>query len=230
VKAAVVVFPGSNCDSDCWNVLNNVVKTKVEYVWHKENNLPDTDLVVLPGGFSYGDYLRTGAIARFSPVMHAVQEHAKAGKPVLGICNGFQILLETGLLPGAMLRNRSLRFACKFVYLKTANNQSLFTNRLKKDEILNIPIAHGEGNYFCDEQTLETLESKNRIVFRYASETGELGDQFNPNGSLSHIAGILNERGNVLGMMPHPERASENILGSADGKKIWESILNGLKV
>jgi phosphoribosylformylglycinamidine synthase len=229
MKAAVVVFPGSNCDSDCWHVLNDVIKTQVQYVWHKETSLPDTDLVVLPGGFSYGDYLRTGAIARFSPVMRAVQEHAKAGKPVLGICNGFQILLETGLLPGAMLRNRSLRFVSKFVYLKTTNNKSIFTNRLKKDEILNIPIAHGEGNYFCDEQTLETLESKNRIVFRYTSETGELGDRFNPNGSLSHIAGILNEQGNVLGMMPHPERASEDILGSDDGKKIWESILSEFK-
>jgi len=228
VKAAVIVFPGSNCDSDCWHVLNDVIKTKVEYVWHKENSLPNTDLVVLPGGFSYGDYLRTGAIARFSPVMRAVQEHAKAGKPVLGICNGFQILLETGLLPGAMLRNRSLRFVCKFVHLKTENNKSIFTNRLKKDELLKVPIAHGEGNYFCDEQTLETLESKNRIVFRYASETGELGDRFNPNGSLSHIAGILNEKGNIFGMMPHPERASEDILGSRDGRKIWESILNGL--
>ena len=229
MKAAVVVFPGSNCDSDCWHVLNDVLKTKVEYVWHKENNLPDTDLVVLPGGFSYGDYLRTGAIARFSPVMRAVSEHAESGKLVLGICNGFQILLETGLLPGAMLRNRSLRFVCKFVYLKTANNKSVFTNHLKKDELLNIPIAHGEGNYFCDEQTLGELESKNRIAFRYASELGELGDSFNPNGSLSHIAGILNERGNVLGMMPHPERASEDILGSSGGKKIWESILAGIQ-
>lgn len=228
MKASVIVFPGSNCDNDCWHVLNDVIKTKVEYVWYKESSLPNTDLVVLPGGFSYGDYLRTGAIARFSPVMRAVVDHAKAGKPIIGICNGFQILLEAGLLPGAMLRNRSLRFVCKFVYLKTTNNHSLFTNRLRKDEILNIPIAHGEGNYFCDEKTLEELESKSRIVFRYASEHGELGDEFNPNGSLSHIAGILNKRGNVLGMMPHPERASENILGSDDGKKIWESILNGL--
>ncbi|MBI4358667.1 MAG: phosphoribosylformylglycinamidine synthase subunit PurQ [Candidatus Omnitrophica bacterium] len=229
MKCAVVVFPGSNCDSDCWHVLNDVVKTKVEYVWHKGTSLPNVDLVVLPGGFSYGDYLRTGAIARFSPIMNAVVKHAKSGKLVIGICNGFQILLEVGLLPGAMLRNRSIRFVCKHVYLKTENNKTAFTNRLSQNEILRIPIAHGEGNYFCDEKTLEELECKKRIVFRYASETGELKDEFNPNGSLSHIAGIMNEEGNVLGMMPHPERASETILSSDDGRKIWESILNGLK-
>lgn len=230
MRAGVIVFPGSNCDSDCWHVLNDVMKTKVEFVWHKDTNLPNIDLVVLPGGFSYGDYLRTGAIARFSPVMKAVVAHANAGKPIIGICNGFQILLECGLLPGAMLRNRSLRFVCKHVYLRTENNDTLFTNRLKKGEILTVPIAHGEGNYFCDEQTLEELESKNRIVFRYCSEDGKLGDEFNPNGSLSHIAGIINEKGNVLGMMPHPERASEDILGSDDGRKIWESVLNGVAV
>ena len=226
MKAAVVVFPGSNCDSDCWHVLNDVMKTKVQYVWHKETSLPDVDLVVLPGGFSYGDYLRTGAIARFSPIMNAVLKHAEAGKPVVGICNGFQILLEVGLLPGAMLRNRSLRFVCKHVYLKTENNKTAFTNRLAKNEVLQIPIAHGEGNYFCDERTFEELEAKNRIVFRYASEDGKLSDEFNPNGSLGHIAGIVNEKGNVLGMMPHPERASEAILSSDDGRKIWESILS----
>ena len=229
MKSAVVVFPGSNCDSDCWHVLNDVMKTKVQYVWHKETNLPDIDLVVLPGGFSYGDYLRTGAIARFSPIMNAVLKHAKSGKPVIGICNGFQILLEVGLLPGAMLRNRSLKFVCKHVYLKTENNKTVFTNRLVKNEVLQIPIAHGEGNYFCDEKTFEELEAKNQIVFRYASENGELGDQFNPNGSLGHIAGIVNKEGNVLGMMPHPERASEEILSSDDGRKIWESILNSVK-
>lgn len=229
MKAAVVVFPGSNCDSDCWHVLNDVMKTKVEYVWHKESSLPDVDLMILPGGFSYGDYLRTGAIARFSPVMNAVQNHANSGKPVIGICNGFQILLEVGLLPGAMLRNRSLRFVCRHVYLRTENNKTKFTNRLTQNEVLQIPIAHGEGNYFCDEQTLEELEAKNRIVFRYASEDGNLADEFNPNGSIGHIAGILNEQGNVLGMMPHPERSSEAVLGSDDGRKIWESILNGMQ-
>lgn len=225
MKTAVIVFPGSNCDSDCWHVLRDVIKTEVEYVWHKETSLPQVDLVVLPGGFSYGDYLRTGAIARFSPVMRAVQKHAEASKPVIGICNGFQVLLEAGLLPGAMLRNRSLRFVCKFVSLRTENPKTIFTNRLKKGEVLSIPIAHGEGNYFCDEKTLEELEGENRILFRYSSEDGKIGDEFNPNGSLSHIAGIMNKQGNVLGMMPHPERASESILGSADGRKIWESIL-----
>ena len=167
MKAGVVVFPGSNCDSDCWHVLNDVMKTQVQYVWHKESGLPSVDLVVLPGGFSYGDYLRTGAIARFSPVMKAVVEHAKSGRLMLGICNGFQILLESGLLPGAMLRNRSLRFVCKHIYLKTENNKSVFTNRFSRGEVLRIPIAHGEGNYFCDEQKLEELESQNRIPFRY---------------------------------------------------------------
>lgn len=229
MKAAVIVFPGSNCDSDCWHVLNDVMKVETQYVWHKETSLPRVDLVILPGGFSYGDYLRCGAIARFSPIMAAVWDHAQMGRAVLGICNGFQVLLEVGLLPGAMLRNRSLRFVCQHVYLRTENNTSVFTNRLSQGEILRIPIAHGEGNYFCDEQTLEALECRNRIAFRYASETGELGDPFNPNGSLAHIAGILNERGNVLGMMPHPERASEEVLSSSGGRKIWNSILSALQ-
>jgi phosphoribosylformylglycinamidine synthase subunit PurQ / glutaminase len=226
MKAGVVVFPGSNCDSDCWHVLKEIVKVDVQYVWHKDSSLPSLDLVILPGGFSYGDYLRTGAIARFSPIVAAVRKHAESGRAVLGICNGFQVLLECGLLPGAMLRNRTLRFVCKHVFLKTENTKSVFTNRLEQNEVLRIPIAHGEGNYFCDDQTLESLEANNRIAFRYASETGELGDAFNPNGSRAHVAGILNERGNVLGMMPHPERASEQVLGCEDGKKIWESLLS----
>ena len=225
MKAAVVVFPGSNCDEDCFHVLRDVAKVDVQYFWHKERNLPKTDLVVLPGGFSYGDYLRTGAIARFSPAMHAVVKHAEEGRPVIGICNGFQILLEAGLLPGAMLRNRSLSFVCRHVYLRTETTRSPFTNRLKKGQVLNLPIAHGEGNYFCDSDTLTLLNDEDRIAFRYCSETGEPGDEFNPNGSVEHIAGILNERRNVLGMMPHPERASEPLLSSEDGKKIWESLL-----
>lgn len=228
MKAAVVVFPGSNCDEDCFHVLRDVAQADVRYFWHKERNLPKTDLVVLPGGFSYGDYLRTGAIARFSPAMDAVVKHAEEGRPVIGICNGFQILLEAGLLPGAMLRNRSLSFVCKHVYLRTETVNSTFTNRLKKGSVLSLPIAHGEGNYFCDADTLRCLKDEDRIVFRYGSDAGELGDEFNPNGSLEHIAGILNEKRNVLGMMPHPERASETILASEDGKGIWESILNAV--
>ena len=228
MKAAVVVFPGSNCDEDCFHVLRDVCRVDVQYFWHKERNLPKTDLIVLPGGFSYGDYLRTGAVARFSPAMDTVVKHANAGRPVIGICNGFQILLEAGLLPGAMLRNRSLSFICKPICLRTETTASPFTNRLKKGEILNLPIAHGEGNYFCDPETLKRLQDEDRIAFRYSSETGELGNEFNPNGSVDHIAGILNEKRNVLGMMPHPERASETILGCEDGKKIWESIQNAL--
>ncbi len=226
MKAAVVVFPGSNCDQDCFHTLRDVAKADVEFFWHKQRNLPKTDLVVLPGGFSYGDYLRTGAIARFSPAMEAVAKHVKDGRPVIGICNGFQILLEAGLLPGAMLRNRSLSFICKHVFLRTETANSIFTNKLKKDQVLNLPIAHGEGNYFCEPETLKKLQQEDRIAFRYSSEKGELGEAFNPNGSVDHIAGIFNEKRNVLGMMPHPERASETILASDDGKGIWESILN----
>ena len=225
MKAAVVVFPGSNCDEDCFDVLRDVCKIDVEYVWHKERNLASADLVVLPGGFSYGDYLRTGAIARFSPAMEEVVKHAKAGRPVIGICNGFQILLEAGLLPGAMLRNRSLSFICQHVFIRIETAASPFTRRLKKGETLRLPIAHGEGNYFCDSETLKKLQDEDRIAFRYSSEAGELADELNPNGSIDHIAGILNEERNVLGMMPHPERASEALLSSEDGKKIWESVL-----
>jgi len=225
VKAAVVVFPGSNCDEDCFHALRDVAKVDVQYFWHKERNLPPCDLVVLPGGFSYGDYLRTGAIARFSPAMDSIAKHAEAGRPVIGICNGFQILLEAGLLPGAMLRNRSLSFVCKHVFLRTETADSPFTNRYRKGEVIDLPIAHGEGNYFCEPDTLKQLQEEDRIAFRYCSEKGELGDPYNPNGSVDHIAGILNEKRNVLGMMPHPERSSEAILSSEDGRKIWESLL-----
>ncbi len=225
MKAAVVVFPGSNCDEDCFHALRDVAKVDVQYFWHKERNLPPCDLVVLPGGFSYGDYLRTGAIARFSPAMDSIAKHAEAGRPVIGICNGFQILLEAGLLPGAMLRNRSLSFVCKHVFLRTETADSPFTNRYRKGEVIDLPIAHGEGNYFCEPDTLKQLQEEDRIAFRYCSEKGELGDPYNPNGSVDHIAGILNEKRNVLGMMPHPERSSEAILSSEDGRKIWESLL-----
>lgn len=228
MKACVVVFPGSNCDSDCWYALHDVAQAKVQYVWHKESVLPKVDLVVLPGGFSYGDYLRTGAVARFSPIMNAVKQHADQGRPVIGICNGFQMLLEAGLLPGAMLRNRSLHFICRHVWLRTENARTVFTNRLKAKQILNVPIAHGEGNYYCDQETLKRLRGESRIVFRYTSEKGEVGRAWNPNGSVDDIAGIMSEKGNILGMMPHPERASEDILGSPDGKRIWESIKRSL--
>ncbi len=215
MKFGVVVFPGSNCDQDCFHVIKNVLKEQVEYVWHKSSDIARFDAIVLPGGFSYGDYLRTGAIARFSPVMQAVQRHAQQGKPVLGICNGFQILLEAGLLPGAMLRNRSLRFVCRHVSLVTASAQTPFTARLKKGQALTLPVAHGEGNYTIDDAGLAELKKNDQIVFRYAD---------NPNGSADDIAGICNRQRNVLGMMPHPERASEDCMGSRDGLAIFESM------
>ena len=225
MKAAVIVFPGSNCDTDCFHALRDVMKQQVEFIWHKEKILPRVDLMVIPGGFSYGDYLRTGAIARFSPVMEAVKKHAEEGRFVAGICNGFQILLEAGLLPGAMLRNKSLSFICKPVWLRVENGATPFTENMKDGELLQIPIAHGEGNYYCDDDTLKRLQDNDQIVFRYSSSEGKLADEFNPNGSRDHIAGIVNGKGNVLGMMPHPERASEEMLSMTDGKKIWESLL-----
>ncbi len=215
-KFGVVVFPGSNCDADCLYVLKDVMGQPAEFIWHKSASLGDVEAVVLPGGFSYGDYLRTGAIARFSPVMNAVVEFAKTGRPVIGICNGFQILLEAGLLEGAMLRNRSLAFVCKTVELRVENAGGTFANRLRKGEVLRIPIAHGEGNYYADPATIDRLKQENRIVLRYID---------NPNGSMEDIAGIVNRKGNVFGLMPHPERSSESALGSEDGRKIFESIL-----
>lgn len=226
MKAAVIVFPGSNCDTDCFHALKDVMKQQVEFVWHKEQNFPKTDLVVIPGGFSYGDYLRTGAIARFSPAMEAVKKHAEEGRYVIGICNGFQILLEAGLLPGAMLRNKNLSFLCKHVWLRVDNTNTSFSKQYQKGQTISIPIAHGEGNYYCDDDTLKSLQDNHQIVFRYSSEKGEVGESFNPNGSRDNIAGIINKKGNVMGMMPHPERASEEILASTDGKKIWESLIN----
>lgn len=226
MKFGVVIYPGSNCDQDCVHVLRNVFKQDVRELWHKERDLDGCDCIVLPGGFSYGDYLRTGAIARFSPIMEAVTNYAKKGGLVLGICNGFQILCEAGLLPGALIRNRSLRFICKPVHVKVENRETAFT-RFEK-EILNIPIAHGEGNYFIHEDGLKRLREKDRIVFRYCGPDGDITDQANPNGALFNIAGIVNEDGNVLGMMPHPERCSEQEIGGTDGRNIFESILNTL--
>lgn len=221
----VVVFPGSNCDADCYHVVKDVLEQPVDYIWHQETAIKGCDALILPGGFSYGDYLRTGAIARFSPVMPAVMEFAEKGGLIIGICNGFQILLEAGLLPGAMLRNRSLTFICKPVCLKVQNEVSPFTNQLQKGEVLQIPIAHGEGNYFCDQETLQGLQDNKQILFTYCGPNGEEADNYNPNGSLANIAGICNREGNVLGMMPHPERCSEGILGGTDGLKIFASML-----
>ncbi|UGB31268.1 phosphoribosylformylglycinamidine synthase subunit PurQ [Metabacillus sp. B2-18] len=216
MKFAVIVFPGSNCDVDMYHAIKDELGEEVEYVWHDETDLSGFDGILLPGGFSYGDYLRSGAIARFSNVMKEVVKAAEVGKPVLGVCNGFQILLEVGLLPGAMKRNENLKFMCRPVNLKVENNETAFTSAYEKDEVISIPIAHGEGNYYCDEQTLQTLKENNQIVFTYEK---------NPNGSLVDIAGITNERGNVLGMMPHPERAVDELLGSADGLKLFQSIV-----
>lgn len=230
MNASVIVFPGSNCDTDCFHALADVMGSRVKFVWHKEHDLPKTDLVVLPGGFSYGDYLRCGAIARFSPIMAEVKRHAEKGRPVIGICNGFQILLEAGLLPGAMLRNRSLKFSCKFVHMQVINNQTAFTRAYKKNQVLKVPIAHGEGNYFCEPETLKELQDKGRIAFRYVNEKGEATQSANPNGSIDNIAGIFNDRKNILGMMPHPERASEDILSSTDGQAVWESLAEGVGV
>lgn len=217
MKFAVIVFPGSNCDIDMYHAVKDELGEEAEYVWHDAESLEDYDAVLLPGGFSYGDYLRSGAIAQFSNVMKEVVKAAEAGKPVLGVCNGFQILLEAGLLPGAMRRNDSLKFICKQVDLKVENNETMFSAGYEKGEVITIPVAHGEGNYYCDEETLGRLKSNNQIVFTYNGE--------NPNGSLENIAGIINERGNVLGMMPHPERAVDELLGGADGLKLFKSIV-----
>ncbi|MCP3742507.1 phosphoribosylformylglycinamidine synthase subunit PurQ [Rossellomorea sp. BNER] len=217
MKFAVIVFPGSNCDIDMYHAIKDELGEEVEYVWHDADNLEEFDGVLLPGGFSYGDYLRSGAIAQFSTVMAEVVKAAEQGKPVLGVCNGFQILLEVGLLPGAMRRNESLSFICETVPLKVKNNKTLFTSQYNENEVIQIPIAHGEGNYYCDEETLKGLQDNGQIVFTY--------DGKNPNGSVNDIAGITNTKGNVLGMMPHPERAMEDLLGSSDGKKLFQSIV-----
>ncbi|MFH5186458.1 phosphoribosylformylglycinamidine synthase subunit PurQ [Paenibacillus sp. TAB 01] len=216
---AVLVFPGSNCDIDCYKAVEETIGQPVSYVWHTETDLSKYDCIIVPGGFSYGDYLRTGAIARFAPVMNALVQAAEQGKYVLGICNGFQILLESGLLPGAMLRNQSLKFRCHAAMLQVENTNTPFTSEYNQGELINIPIAHGEGNYYCDDATLAELKANNQIVFRY-----EAGN--NPNGSVEDIAGICNKQGNVLGMMPHPERAVHELLGSADGKRMFTSILS----
>ncbi|NOX19128.1 MAG: phosphoribosylformylglycinamidine synthase subunit PurQ [Chlorobi bacterium] len=228
IKYGIVVFPGSNCDHDAYYVAKKIINEDSVFLWHKENDLQGSDVIILPGGFSYGDYLRTGAIAKFSPIMDSVIKFATNGGIVLGICNGFQILLETGLLPGVMLKNESLKFICKDVYLKVENKNTIFTNKISED-ILKIPIAHGEGNYFADDKTLEELQENNQIVFQYSSPEGETTDKFNPNGSKLNIAGIVNKNGNVLGMMPHPERSSDSVLHKTDGIGIFRSITETIK-
>jgi phosphoribosylformylglycinamidine synthase len=225
-KVGVLVFPGSNCDRDCYDVVRHVFQKEVEFVWHQETLLKDFRAIVVPGGFSYGDYLRCGAIARFSPVMKAVRRFADEGGFVLGICNGFQILLEAGLLPGAMLRNRSLKFVCRQVHLRVETKDTVYTRGCRPRQVLKLPIAHGEGNYYADAETLERLKRNDQIVFRYCRSDGTVDDEANPNGSVENIAGICNEQRNVLGMMPHPERASEAVLGSRDGREIFASLLN----
>jgi phosphoribosylformylglycinamidine synthase I len=224
MKFGVVVFPGSNCDHDAYHVISKVIGQPVDFIWHRDTQLVDFDCIVLPGGFSYGDYLRTGAIARHSPIMRAVVDFAKRGGYVLGICNGFQILCESGLLPGALLRNRSLSYVCAHVDLRVERQNTAFTSAYREGQILSIPIAHGEGNYFCDSETLAELEGEGHVVFRYVDRNGEPTDAANPNGSLNNIAGITNRGGNVLGMMPHPERASEESLGSVDGRGVFTSL------
>ena len=226
MKFAIVVFPGSNCDHDAYHAAKHVLGQETEFVWHKETTLKGADVVVLPGGFSHGDYLRTGAIARFSPIMSAVAQFAAAGGPVLGICNGFQILCEAGLLPGAMLRNRDLKFHCEHVGVRVDETDTPFTSLATKGQVLRIPIAHGEGNYFADADVIADLESSRRVIFRYCDSRGQTTDLANPNGSVNSIAGICSQGRNVVGLMPHPERACEPVLGSADGLVLFESVLS----
>ena len=227
-KFGVVVFPGSNCDHDAFYALHKVLEYDVNFLWHKDTDLKESDVIILPGGFSYGDYLRTGAIARFSPIMNSVIDFANNGGYVIGICNGFQILLEAGLLPGALLQNISLKFICKDVYLSIENYESNFTKGINDKTVLSLPIAHGDGNYFADESTLKELEDNNRIILTYSSKDGKVSNEFNPNGSLKNIAGIINKNGNVLGMMPHPERSCNPILAKTDGSLIFNALVNNI--
>jgi len=225
MRFAVLVFPGTWSDRDCQYVLEHGLGQRADLVWHRESNLDDYDAVVIPGGFSYGDHLRTGAIARFSPVMEAVARHAERGKPVIGICNGFQILCESHLLPGALIRNDSLQFRCVPSWLRVENADTPFTSATQEGQVLLVPSSHGEGNYYADEQTIAMLEDARRVVFRYVTPEGEVTREANPNGSINNIAGIINERGNVLGMMPHPERSAEEVLGNTDGLLIFKSMV-----
>ena len=228
ITFGIVVFPGSNCDHDAFHAASDVLGQQAQYLWHKDRDLKGADVVILPGGFAHGDYLRTGAIARFSPIMPAVIDFARRGGPVLGICNGFQVLLEAGLLPGAMLRNRDLRYHCEHVIVRVEHTDTPFTLTATTGQRLRLPIAHGEGNYFADPETVADLEATGRVIFRYCDERGEVTDAANPNGAINNIAGICNEARNVVGLMPHPERACESMLGSADGRVMFESVVHAL--
>jgi len=229
MKFGVIVFPGSNCDHDAYHVISKHVGQPVDFIWHRDTDLSSYDAVIVPGGFSYGDYLRSGALARFSPVMKSLKEFAASGGFVFGICNGFQILCEAGLLPGALIRNKGLHFICKHVSLKVDNFETPFTNLVPKSKVLSIPIAHADGNYTCDDETFRRLEQDGQIVFRYCDADGNVTDEANPNGARSNIAGICNETRNVLGMMPHPERACEDLLGSSDGRDIFSSLAKSIE-
>ncbi|MDA8851982.1 phosphoribosylformylglycinamidine synthase subunit PurQ [Hyphomicrobiales bacterium] len=229
MRVSVIVFPGSNCDRDVAVSLKKFSNKSPLMIWHKETSLPDSDLIVLPGGFSYGDYLRCGSMAANSPIMKEVKKSAEKGSSILGICNGFQILTESGLLPGTLIRNQGLSFICKNTSLKVENDKSFFTHNYNKNEIVNIPIAHNEGNYFADENVIKDIEDKNLVAFRYCNKNGDINEETNPNGSLKNIAGIINEKGNVLGMMPHPERATDDITGLNDGEKFFTSIIESIK-
>lgn len=225
MKFGIVTFPGSNCDHDAWHAIVDVLGEEATYLWHKDYDLAGVDVVILPGGFSYGDYLRPGAIARFSPIMTEVLAHAKRGAPVLGICNGFQIACEAGLLPGLLLRNESLKFVSEAIQLRVENAESMFTNRYEQGQLLTMPIAHGDGRYTADDETLDRLEGEGQVVFRYVPSGGDTDEYWSPNGAIRGIAGIVNAAGNVMGMMPHPERAVDSLLGSSDGAGIFESML-----
>ncbi|ANV90544.1 phosphoribosylformylglycinamidine synthase subunit PurQ [Picosynechococcus sp. PCC 8807] len=226
MKFGVIVFPGSNCDRDMTMVTEGIFGQPTRMVWHQETDITDIDVIAVPGGFSYGDYLRCGAIARFSPVMQSVIDHANQGKYVLGVCNGFQVLTEVGLLPGALVRNRDLHFICDRQYLRVENNDRVWTRGYRQNQVINIPIAHGEGRYHADPETLKAIEDKGQVLFRYCDAQGNVNEAANPNGSLNNIAGITNQAGNVLGMMPHPERAADGSLGLVDGKGLFEGLLN----
>jgi phosphoribosylformylglycinamidine synthase I len=228
VKFAVVVFPGSNCDGDCYHIARDLLGHDADYVWHKETGLKGADAVILPGGFAYGDYLRAGALARFSPVMESVAEFARAGGAVLGICNGFQVLLEAGLLPGAVRVNKTLRYICRDVFLRVENTETVFTRLYEPGQVLRMPIGHGEGNYTAPPETMEELRRERRVVFRYCDERGKLSEAANPNGAADSIAGICNPDGNVVGLMPHPDRCSEGILGNDVGRRMFESVVQAL--